>query len=109
MCVLFQNTFLIVHSLLSISLGSTSLLKAPQGLLMTLRVISKFLVVATMPYVIQTLPLPHLIFHHCLHPSLPSSTTSLSRPEQPKISLSLGLCTCSLVCLECFPLGSSCG
>ena len=74
MCVLFQNTFLIVHSLLSLSLGSTSLLKAPQGLLMTLRVISKFLVVATRPYVIQTLPLPHLIFHHCLHPSLPSST-----------------------------------
>lgn len=83
MCVLFQNMFLIDHSLLSISLGSTLLLKAPQGLLVNLRVRSKFPVVATRPYVIQTLPLPHLIFHHCLHPSLPSNTTSLSSPRSP--------------------------
>lgn len=57
MCVLFQNTFLI-HSLLSISLGSILLLKAPQGLLITLSLRSKLLIIATRPCVIQSLPLP---------------------------------------------------
>ena len=59
MCVLFQNTFLI-HSPLHLPWQHLATW-SPQGLLIALRLRSKFLIVATRPYVIQSLPLaqPH--------------------------------------------------